>query len=1209
MVTMVLAPLMASAASALGGMAGLTGAALSAATMAGQIIGGVAGAAVDSLLFASAGSTSTGSRLSDKNAQDASYGTAIPNIIGRYRLSGNVIWAKELEEVKSTKKSGGNNGGTKTISYSYYGTFAVAICEGPVVGIRRIWADSKLIWDSSASTTLGMNENGYVSLKVNQTKSTDSTSSSTSEYNATLLETAKADAVRLYLGTEDQMPDPAIVSVRGPDKACAYRGTAYIVFERLYLDDWGRRIPDISVEIIGSIGESVGIKCYGGQNALTPANQYGGSFGRPFAMLDGKWSTVGIDGDGRLEVRTFEVDSDGTGLDLVQVYTGPKPDLTRVDCLMAEMSHDCKTIAVVAAKDQDEGTDESADGRLHLAAFSTDYGEWAPGDSAQPAIGWASSTGAATMWVGHSSIAVAACTKEKPHVKTFWMWSYSLVSDKWVPGDYISEYHPPAVSEWKTISHIVTGKYTSILLVKNGINSYMLSITAAGGTNSIDIFAMFSSSAGEKLSNHVELGGSEVYVSLPLHSNVEWTRIGGEGVALVSSGAFTGESALFSIDLAHTEPVIKRAPWNLPEGVRTAWNVWSSIANGRIAFCGLNYTTGGNVIYGEVALSGSDTFSVYTSANEVSSGETLVMSSAISRVAGSSATPGCIVLWPASGSALFLVKRSFSDPTMASAVKMVLDRYGKLDEADYDISAIRTDITIAGFAVSRQTTARAALTDLQSYQPFDIVECDGKLVAHLREGDHVAAIPDADGRAHDTSGGDSEFPVPFTVSRTQYADLPMDAAVRFMDIDRDFNYGTRRAQRAARITENIPVTEIPVAMKTGRAQDAVDQMIIQSWLLRETVEFTVSMRWAHLSPADIITYRGFTLRLTSVSTGSGVVTLRGVPFLPTSYGKSADVEKTDFVSARIRPVPSTQLMLLDLPALTDSDASYLGVYAGAASSAAWWPGCSVFRNDGGGRYDATVTLDTRLTVGTVEEVLPEADEAFWDNASVVHVRVQSGDLESLPEIDVLGGSNMALIGGEIVQYRDAELVSAGRYRLSGFLRGRKGTERFIAAHSKGERFVLLDRADMEMVTLGSADLGVPELYRAVTYGLTPTHQQDAAVTPGGETLRPLSPVHVTGSRADGGDLTVAWIRRVRSGGEWSPLADVRLDETTESYTVSVVGMGGAAVRTETVYAPTWTYTAAQQVADFGSLQASVSVAVAQVSSLGVGAGHAATATV
>src|SRR5581483_6731866 len=59
---------------------------------------------------------------------------------------------------------------------------------------------------------------------------------------------------RLHRGGEDEAPDSLIVAKQGEDAAPAYRGTAYIVFERLPLDAYGNRIPLFSFEVIRPAG-------------------------------------------------------------------------------------------------------------------------------------------------------------------------------------------------------------------------------------------------------------------------------------------------------------------------------------------------------------------------------------------------------------------------------------------------------------------------------------------------------------------------------------------------------------------------------------------------------------------------------------------------------------------------------------------------------------------------------------------------------------------------------------------------------------------------------------------------------------------------------------------------------------------------------------------------------------------------------------------
>ncbi len=77
---------------------------------------------------------------------------------------------------------------------SYRLSVALALAEGPILSVGRIWADGE--------------------------------------------EIAQADLnMRIYRGGEAQMPDPVIAAIEG-DAAPAYRGTAYVVLENLSLERW-----------------------------------------------------------------------------------------------------------------------------------------------------------------------------------------------------------------------------------------------------------------------------------------------------------------------------------------------------------------------------------------------------------------------------------------------------------------------------------------------------------------------------------------------------------------------------------------------------------------------------------------------------------------------------------------------------------------------------------------------------------------------------------------------------------------------------------------------------------------------------------------------------------------------------------------------------------------------------------------------------------
>ena len=191
-----------------------------AGAIAGRIAGALVGNVIDRKLFGSGNQNVVGPRLADLDVMASTEGAPIPRVYGRARLSGQVIWATQLEEVVSsrTSSSSGGKGGlfsgpsTTTTTYSYFANFAVGLCEGVIGRVGRVWADGRPL-DLHGLT------------------------------------------IRVHRGTEDQAPDDLIVAREGAGNAPAYRGLAYVVFERLPLANFGNRIPQLSFEIIRPVGQ------------------------------------------------------------------------------------------------------------------------------------------------------------------------------------------------------------------------------------------------------------------------------------------------------------------------------------------------------------------------------------------------------------------------------------------------------------------------------------------------------------------------------------------------------------------------------------------------------------------------------------------------------------------------------------------------------------------------------------------------------------------------------------------------------------------------------------------------------------------------------------------------------------------------------------------------------------------------------------------
>jgi hypothetical protein len=313
--------------------------------------------------------------------------------------------------------------------------------------------------------------------------------------------------------------------------------------------------------------------------------------------------------------------------------------------------------------------------------------------------------------------------------------------------------------------------------------------------------------------------------------------------------------------------------------------------------------------------------------------------------------------------------------------------------------------------------------------------------------------------------------------------------------------------------------------------------------------------------------------------------------------------------------PPTDLFLMDLPLLRDVDdgAGYYMAAAGAKS----WIGAQIFRSLDGqdfANFEAFVANENSI-VGYAVTALADAVATIFDETNTVDVRLINSDftLLSKTELQVLNGVNVALLGGEIIQWKTATALGDNKFRLSGLHRGRRGTDFAIATHKIGEAFVVLDTDTTKRIAAGSSEIGLTRFFKEVSLGsdfddVTVTAFANAAVG-----LKPYSPVQVKATRDGPGNITITWIRRTRVGGEWRDLVDAPLSEASESYEVDIFDNDSSGnpfvVRTlKPITSETVVYTTADQVTDFGSNQASVDIEAFQISAV-VGRGFGRKATV
>lgn len=196
---------------------------------AGALQGAAIGSGVGGYLDPPKGPTIEGPRLNDLSVQTSTYGQFIPRTYGTIGLSGNVFWLEnnKIKEVVKKKKSGGKGGGSSSTvkTYTYFATFAVGLCEGPIAGVRRIWVGPDLVYDAGSDDL------------------------------ETIISSNKASSnFKIYLGTDTQQPDSRIQADMGVSNCPSYRGLAYIVVKDLLLTNYGNSVAgaQVKVEVVNS---------------------------------------------------------------------------------------------------------------------------------------------------------------------------------------------------------------------------------------------------------------------------------------------------------------------------------------------------------------------------------------------------------------------------------------------------------------------------------------------------------------------------------------------------------------------------------------------------------------------------------------------------------------------------------------------------------------------------------------------------------------------------------------------------------------------------------------------------------------------------------------------------------------------------------------------------------------------------------------------
>lgn len=1252
----------------------------------GRAVGALAGSAIDAALFAET-PPETGR---DLHVQGSGEGGAIPRIYGWNRLAGNIIWATELERISSA--SAGAKGTASRTEEVIAANFAIALCQGEVPLLGRIWADGQLL------NTEGLN-------------------------------------IRFYSGAEAQLPDSLIAAKQGAANAPAYRGTCYLVFEALPLKEFGNRIPSISVEVCRPAGD---LESRITAITLIPGATEFGYDPVPRVRILSPGTTISENAHAAPSVSDWTM-----SLDQLQTLC---PNLKHVSLVTAWFGDDlrCGTCSIAPRV---ESANRNVDG-VTWTVSGIDRNAATPVSSVNggPAYGGTPSDAALIAAIadlkarGLSVTLYPLVMMDIPSTNTLtdpysgtagqpsYPWRGRIVCDPapgtigtvdqtsaaatqignfvgaasggdFAPGAGTISYSGPA--EWSYRRMVL--HYAHLSVLAGGIDAFILgsemrgltTVRAAAGdfpfvdalvTLAADVRAILGTGtrltyAADWSEYHglqpADAPGDKIFHLDPLWASPAIDAVGIDNYMPIAdwrdgdTHADASAGTIYSLDYLGTNivsgegydwyyassadrlaqnrsPILDGAygePWVFRFKDIVSW--WSNAHYDRIGGVRAASPTGWIPQSKPVWLTELGCGAVDKGAN--------LPSAFADPKSSENARP-----WFSSGAPDALMQRQFlrahlghwqpgkpdfveaSNPRSSLYSGRMLDpdriylwtwdarpfpafpslanvwadgpnyatghwlsgRLGNAGNAELiakmaaDFGVVFAAIEaggplVAGLAIDGVTALRDTLDNVLTATRTILLDSPAGLICRLEAGGAVLDINPDDIADFNNPRLSEKWPMD--------AELPAQLGLSFADRSRD--YVVAGVTAVAADGDTVLSLRSAMTLDQASARGIAGNALAVARQSSRSLDLTLPPSHAALEPGDRIQIAGrkdAALIVTEIRDGAG----RRISARPqrheTIAALLADGREIarDLVAGAALPVT----IVAQLPA-DSANAGPSRLVAGAF--AAPWPGDITLADAATGATQLTLTK--AATIGELVSDLRPAPSTIWDRKSVLDLVLYGGHLASETEAAVLNGANRLLIindngQAELIGFTNADLVGGASYRLTGLLRGLLGTGDGAAQASSGARIMLVDNALAE-AGLNDNRLGSNATFKVFAGSRDVTGQNLTSVF-AQNLAQPLMPGHYNAERdLSTGDVVLTWIRRSRLGGDSWTLAEMPLDASPESYRITIRN-GATVMRVQNVTSPSLTYSAAEQIADFGALPASFDFEIAQVSAV-YGPGRAA----
>lgn len=378
------------------------------------------------------------------------------------------------------------------------------------------------------------------------------------------------------------------------------------------------------------------------------------------------------------------------------------------------------------------------------------------------------------------------------------------------------------------------------------------------------------------------------------------------------------------------------------------------------------------------------------------------------------------------------------------------------------------------------------------------------------------------------------------------------AAVRYYDEERDYQPGVQRALGTRRAGRE-QVIDLPATLTASGARQLASDSANRARWQHETVTWQIGELDPRILPGAILRLpdtpghwllrswewldRGIELELERLSPRLAA---------PRASDAGGGSPPTDLV------IPPTRIAVVEIPPESSANPATPLIVAAVSGQNRAWRGAALFAVQGTALVDLGSSGSQRAVIGVLSEALPPSPASLFEPQATATMDLVAEDL-GLADTDMAGlaaGANRMMVGNEVIQFARAEPLGSGRWRVSGLLRGRGGTEPGAAlGHGAQTPVVLLDDRLVPLDPVLSPPLSTT---RIAAIGTGDSDAVIASLTNPGLSRRPLCPVHPRRFIDSDQAQVFHWTRRARGQWRWDDGVEVPLIEERELY---LIGFG------------------------------------------------------